>query len=195
LEHDKLYKKLTAVFDNGRELNIRLIKFPTFIKENRILYYAVFLCDIEFYKKYEIKIIHKICRELIRQEEIDSYTIFLVGKLKEHIDKYKDNPLGRYNTFIINRNPENFSFKNISTILKNIQGFFDVRLLKIFSEQRFGQVERDAKRLSGFIETLNPASINRMLIELNRNSINNTINTINRSGETLILKNLREGIK
>jgi len=141
-----------------RKLNIRWVKIPTFIKENKPSHYAVFLVDIPYWRKGELKAIYKQCIETIDNHDIDSYTIFLVGHLYGYFDPLLNKPMKNYKTFIINK--EKIDKKERALIINFICKFIEhrIRLLKD-TDKIFGGVQQDIERLQYFVETFTPMRV------------------------------------
>ena len=149
---DQIYKSNTYEFSEERNLNIRMFKIPTFIKDNRINYYAGYLVDIDWYRLGEMKNIHTQCREII-DNDVESYTIFLAGKLFGHIDPMTNKNLKWYNTYVLNTTDLNN--KHLYRVYDNIERFLITRCNNMDSGGLiFGHIADDVKRLREFTNYL-----------------------------------------
>lgn len=143
LNYDKLYRNTTLPFSD-RELNIRWVKLPTFIFENKPQYYAVFLNSINYWRKGEIKHIKKQSLESIDRDNVDSYTIFQVGKFHGSFD-FNEN-MRYYRTFIFNT--KEFTEKNAQTMFGFIGNLIKKRAVNMLNDGLiFGILKQDTDRL------------------------------------------------
>ena len=102
--YDWLYNYTRLPFDEQRFINMRNIKIPTFVYENKPSYYCCFFVDIDDYRLGEIKKIAAQCAESIDdRNSIDSYTIFLFGSLHGHINTLTRKQMKENRTYIVNR--------------------------------------------------------------------------------------------
>ena len=174
--YNKLYKKSEIPFDDDRELNIRWVKIPTFLQENKPTYYAVFLVSINYWRKGEMKKIYRQTIETIDSADVDSYTIILIGRLFGYIDKMDRRPK-YYHIYRINTNE--FTSKERKRVLDCICGFIDQRIRQMLSNDvSIASVKTDANRLQSFVNTF------RYMRDITPVCINAS-NTSNRKNEVL----------
>jgi hypothetical protein len=134
-----------------RILKIRWIKIPTVIRENKIWYYAVFLVDVSFWRKGELKKIYRQVIESIDAQDVDTHTIFLAGKLYGFFDKMNNQPK-YYHIFRINT--DKLTVKERQQILDCICNYLQKRIDGMIEQQvKIPAMKQDILRLQFFVDT------------------------------------------
>ena len=147
--YDKLYLKTEIPF-NERILTIRWVKIPTFIQENKPTYYAIFLTDIAFWRKGELKKIYKQVIESIDSHDLDSHTIFLAGILYGFFDKMNNQPK-HYHIFRLNT--DKITTSENKQILDCICNYLQSRIQIMTTKIKTKTTQKDIDRLQFFIDT------------------------------------------
>jgi len=150
-----LYNNTEMPFDD-RTIHVRWVKLPTFVKEGKPNYYAVCIADLPFWRKGELQGIYRQAVECFDNTCVDSYTIFLYGRLYGHIDRVQNTPMRRYKTFV--QNTDNPSKENMFRMYSFIERFL-VKRVQIMTRGGvvFGSIADDVKRLNeltGFLKVL-----------------------------------------
>lgn len=170
---DQLYGTNSILFNDNRTLNIRWIKIPTFQQNNNQYYYTVFLNDIELWRKGEIKQIKKQSLECCNTYNMDSYTIFQVGRFHGRFELNEN--IKFHNTYIFN--VETFTNKQETLFYNLICNFLNRRIQKMDTGGLvFGTIREDIRRLERCIDILN--SISTINISSNVSSTTNTSTNI-----------------
>ena len=150
--YDWLYNYTRLPFDEQRFINMRHIKIPTFVYENKPSYYCCFFVDIEDYRLGEIQKISSQCAETIDdRNSIDSYTIFLFGCLHGHINPLTRKQMKENKTYVVNRIIPNDADR--TRVLRFMCTFLSKKINRMDSGGKiFGQIDADCDRLRGFVE-------------------------------------------
>jgi hypothetical protein len=171
--YDKLYREIIIPFKENRQLHIRWIKFPTFIYKDKPQYYAVFLNNIAWWRKGEIKQIIKQTRESIDNYDVDSHTIFQLGILHGNFDPMENINIRYYKTFIFNTSV--FTVKHQEIVYKFIRNFLQKRINGCKKEGiDFGITKKDVARLSDFVNFLDSIFSYNIIRNNYKNSFNNS---------------------
>lgn len=153
---DRLYRMTETPFDD-RLLTTRWVKIPTFIHENTSRYYAVMLASINMWRKGELKPLYRQIIDSIDAQDIDSHTIFLIGRSEGFFDKM-DNRLRYYH--IIRINSQVFGFKQRNIVTGIVTNYLRTRLHRIAETGVVTpMLSADMQRLQYFIDTFTPTLV------------------------------------
>ena len=153
MDYDRLYYTTRVPFKDDRELMVRVIKIPTFRNKNKISYYALFLCDIVFWRKGEISELWRQVTDCVDKQDVDSYTIYVFGRFHGYYDPVVNSNMKRYKIFIMNT--EMVTGKGLGVIRGNLQRFFLKRIKRMSGDGLvFGGIADDICRLQGFVDWL-----------------------------------------
>lgn len=149
--YDKLYRKTEIPLDE-RILTIRWVKIPTFHKpENKQNYYAIFLVDTLFWRKGELKQLYKQIIECIDSVDVDSFTIYLCGRLEGFFDKMDNRP--RY-YHIFRVNTSEFTVEDRNLIVRSFINYLTKRVQRAeYSMVNSVVIRNDIQRLRVFLDT------------------------------------------
>jgi len=181
IDFSHIYKDFRLPFKN-REIIIKYIKIPTFRIGDRRKYYVVFLVDLypAFFYKTEIKQIARQCWEVIDNQDIDSFTIFLFAKSKDFLEP--NNPYIQNNKVFI-LNSSHFSMRHEHLVFQHICKFLQRRIEAIRqSKVVFGEMLEDCTNIEKLLDnlhkeyTVNCITYNNIKRNIKRNSYNNSFN-------------------
>lgn len=122
--YDTLYGRKTFNLTDGRALTVKIIRLPLFSHQNKPRYYTVFLCNSEWWEIGNIPSIDGLCKNILRKQDSDGYTIFLCGLQKGFLLKKHNWIAKKHNTVLINSRKRHVDevraniFKIISKYLK-----------------------------------------------------------------------------
>lgn len=147
-----IYYHTEVPFGDTRLLKVSWIKIPTFHKEHKLRMYCVFIVRISYYRTGEIKQIWKQVIDTADNHDIDSYTIFLHGKLRGFVDPVANKPLNYYKTYLIHDKQPRAQNKRVMQFVKG----FLTRRLRIMQSGGllFGELIDDCKRMQKTIDCL-----------------------------------------
>lgn len=153
IDYSKLYYSTSIPFKEDRVLNIRWVKLPTFQRENKQYYYAVFINDIDFWRMGEKTELYKQVIETIDRYDIDSYTVFQFGRYHGHNDPLINNLMKYFHIYVFNK--VEVESDDLETVSRFVSDFLQKRInLMKNGGKIFGCIEKDVKRLQSFVDFL-----------------------------------------
>ena len=106
---DTLHSEATGennlfTLSDGRTMNVKWVRIPTFSHQNKPLYHTIFLVNTEWWEAKNAPSIEDLCKQLLQYRTSDRYTIFLCGKQKQFRRAKDDALLRKHNIVIFNTN-------------------------------------------------------------------------------------------
>ena len=170
---DKLYKDTQIEFGD-RMLSVRWLKIPTFQRNKKQYYYVIFFGVISLWRKGEIREIKKQILETCDLVNVDSYTIFQIGRFHGRFDLNEN--IKFHNMFIFNTTEFTETYEN--RFYKLLMNFLQTRVDNIKKNYVFGTIEADVKRIEKFIDMINNIYTNISSKNVISSSINTSTNII-----------------
>jgi hypothetical protein len=146
--YNTLYSNESFNLTDGRTLNIRMVRIPTFSYQNKPMYYTVFFCSTDWWSIGNIPSISNACKKMLRKQDGDSHSIFLCGLQKGFINKKDTYLLKKFNTMVINSRKRHVDEVR-ANVFKAISGFLRVRCIELY--KRINSKTYDSENNNGVV--------------------------------------------